>query len=271
MTTSHHSFDIVDWKLYDGQLTVEQAAIFERMKPVVDDMRRPTEPIFYSWFEHCQWRWKQREYVWILEQLGMDLKDRKVMDAGCGYTPLIRYLASQGCEAYGFDWDAIEAESNMERSASLLYGNLVKYSKQDIRAMNWPSDYFDATVCVSVLEHLWSAQGFFQKAFDYFLPAKYKEFHFRNIRRAVDEMVRVTRPGGLIILTMDCGYGYAIPVGVIERLTGIRIAVFPSAETLRSYWERDVYYSEKNKAIPSAPREYTAFMITMRKKHAGAS
>lgn len=268
MTARTLMFDIIDWQLYNGNLTSEQAAMFARMKPVVDDMRRPDEPIFYSWFEHCQWKWKQREYVWILEQLGPDLVGRKVMDAGCGYTPLIRYLASQGCEAHGFDWDAIEAESNMAKSASLLHGNLVKYSKQDIRAMNWPSDYFDATVCVSVLEHLWSAQGFFQKAFDKFFPAKYKEFHFRNIRRAVDEMVRVTRPGGLIVLTMDCGFGYAIPVKVIERLMGIEITAFPSVEILRSYWQRDEYYSSMNQAIPGTPREYTAFMITLRKKNA---
>jgi SAM-dependent methyltransferase len=268
MTASHSQFEIVEWQLYNGTLNSEQAALFAQMKAVVDDMRRPEEPIFYTWFEHCQWKWKQREYAWILEQLGPNLAGRKVMDAGCGYTPLIRHLAAQGCEAHGFDWDAIEAESNMEKSAALLHGKLVKYSKQDIRAMQWPSDYFDATVCVSVLEHLWSAQGFFQKAFDKFFPARYKEFHNRNVRRAIDEMVRVTRPGGLIIITLDCGYGYAIPVPVIEKLMGIEIKGFPSVETLRSYWERDEYYTGKNTAIPGHPRDYTAFMITLRKKHA---
>ena len=259
-------FEVVKWQVWDGTLTQDQFALFARMKPVVDDMNRHDDPVLYSWYEHCQWKWKQREYAWVLSHLDLaSPTGRKVLDAGCGYTPLIRYLASIGMEAYGFDLDAVEQQSNLPKSSTLLYGDLVRYHKQDIRAMKWPSDFFDYTVCVSVLEHLWFAEGLLKKAVGKLLPHQAKFFHLENLRRALSEFARVTRSGGLIILTMDCGYGGGLRVEVVEKLLGIRVPDFPDIETIRSYWEGDEYYSKQNRIYPGAPREYTAFIAVLRK------
>ena len=261
-----YPFEVVDWALWDGSLTQEQAALYSDMKPVVDDMHRIDDPVLDSWYEHCQWKWKQREYAWVLEKLGtFPVGQPKVLDAGCGYTALIRYLASKGFTSYGFDWDIHDEQSDLGRSSALMYGNLVNYHRQDIRSMKWPSDYFDTTVCVSVLEHLWAAQGLLQKIFDKPLPIKHKFFHFQNIDRALQEFIRVTKKGGAVILTMDCGYGGGIPVPVIEKLFGVTISNFPSIETIRSYWLRDHDYMSLNRIYPSTAREYTSFMAVLRK------
>ena len=129
-------FEVIEWQIWDGTLTPQQFALFAQMNPVVDDMNRPGDKVFYSWFEHCQWKWKQREYAWVLSHLNLVSPSQlKVMDAGCGYTPLIRYLASINMDAYGFDWDAVDLESNLTKSSTLVNGDRVHYHKQDIRAM----------------------------------------------------------------------------------------------------------------------------------------
>lgn len=260
------TFEILEWNLWDGKITDEQFELFARMRNIVDDMNRPDDPVIYSWYEHTQWKWKQCEYAWVLSHLKIPLVKKKVLDAGCGYTPLIRYLASIGMDAYGFDWDVM---SDIQKKASrLLNGDLVKYHKQDIRAMNWQSDFFDYSVSVSVLEHLIGTLSYLKKALNTLFPRKYKLFLLDNIRSALGELIRVTKPGGLIILTMDRGYGGGIPVRYVEKLFDITIDDFPGIETIRSYWQRDEYYSHKNKIYPGTPREYTAFLIVLRKDHA---
>jgi len=261
------NFRIVECKIWDGALSEDQQALLARMEPFIEDMNREDEPIIYSWYEHTQWNWKRWEYASVLSHINPDeCIGRRVLDAGCGYTPLIRYLASIGMEAYGFDWDADEQESILERSRTLLGGNLVKYHKQDMRVMQWPSNFFDYTVSVSVLEHLYEAEGSFQKAVDWLLPPPRKLFYTRTLRRALKELIRVTKPGGLIILTMDCGYGGGISVAVLEKLFGIRLAHFPDIQTIRSYWKQDDYYSRKNRIYPSTPREYTSFLTVLKKQ-----
>lgn len=171
------NFEVSEWRTWDGSLSAAQQELFAHMKPVIDDLKRENDPTFYTWYEHTQWRWKQWEYTSVLNQLNLpNAKGRKVLDVGCGYTPLIRYLASIGMDAYGFDWDAVEIESNLLKSSALLHGNLVKYHKQDMRDIKWESDFFDYTVCASVLEHLFIGETFLKKVFDKFLPPPKKYF-----------------------------------------------------------------------------------------------
>lgn len=266
------AFDVVEWRCWDGTLSNDQEALFKRLEQVVEDMNREDDPLIYSWYEHCQWKWKQWEYASVLSYLDLVTPfGRRILDAGCGYTPLIRYFSSIGMDAYGFDWDVNERLSQLAKSATLLFGKFVHYHKQDIRAMKWSSDFFDYTVSVSVIEHLFGAQGFFQKIIDRMLPPQKKYFHIQTLKRTLKELIRVTKPGGLIVLTMDCGYGGGLPVTVVEKLLGIRIPDFPNVETIRSYWKSDNYYSNKNRIFPSTPREYTALLAILRKSNARLS
>jgi SAM-dependent methyltransferase len=263
------AFQIVQYRFWDGMLSNDQRALFGRLKPLVDDMNREDDPIIYSWYEHCQWKWKQWEYTSVLSCIDLSPPiGSKVLDAGCGYTPLIRYLCSVGMDGYGFDWDVDERLSSLAKNETLLFGNLVHYHNQDIRAMAWPSDFFDYTISISVLEHLYGGRGLLQRAIDRLLPRSKKYFSFKTIRHTFEELVRVTKPGGLIILTMDCGYGGGLPVPVVEKLLGIHIVHFPDIETIRSYWKGDDYYSCQNRIYPRTPREYTSFFAILRKNDA---
>jgi SAM-dependent methyltransferase len=262
MTGSH--FRVLEARLWQGGLPDRERALYQEMHELVEDLNRP-DPILQLWYELCQWQWKRWEFGSVLATLDLpNAHGKKVMDAGCGYTALIRHLASRGMDAYGFDWDVDEQSSSLGRAAELMYGDRVKYRKQDIRDLKWPTADFDYVVCVSVLEHLWLAGAPWKRLIDKPLPPPSKVFHIRNMRRAIHEMVRVTKPGGKVIITMDCGYGRAVPASVIEPLFGIAIPNFPDLETVRSYWAADESFS-RNSGGPysNAPREYTSLLAVL--------
>ena len=259
-------FTIENYDVYNGQLSKQDSKHLEGMKPFIEDMNRPNDPIMYSWYEHCMWKWKKREYAYILNNIHTESSfGQKVLDAGCGYTPLIRYLASLGMDAYGFDWDAKEIHSNLKKSSTLLYGNAVNYEKQDLCKIEWPSDYFDYVACVSVLEHLQGGATIWQRLINKFFPAEKKPFQLKKVQLAINELLRCTKNGGSIIITMDCGWGGGIRPFLVEKLFGISLDDFPNLEQIRTFWKSDDYYSLKNVVYPRHPRDYTAFMITLRK------
>jgi len=257
-------FTVERWELWDGSLSPDHERLASTLNSVLEDMNREADPVIYTWYEHAQWKWKRWEYASVLATLPAAPAGLRVLDAGCGYTPLIRHVASLGTDAYGFDWDLNAAESNLSISSSLLFGDRVSYRQQDIRAMSWPSDYFDVTLSVSVLEHLYQAEGFPAKVWDR-LAGSHKPFHYRNVARAIQDLVRVTKPGGLIAITMDCGYGGGIPPSEVERLFDIKFPSFPNVDTIREYWRHDDYYMRRNKIYPNTPREYTGFFAVLRK------
>jgi SAM-dependent methyltransferase len=261
----HSDFRVVRHDLWRGSLSPSQQVLFEKMKPTVDDLARKDDPILYSWYEPAQWSWKRWEYTSVMS--GIDLESaagKRVVDAGCGYTPLIRFLGSIGMEAYGFDLDADPKVSSLPKSATLMHGSAVKYHARDLRNIDWPNDYFDYSISISTLEHLYGGRGFFQRAFDHFLPPTAKVFSPRTVAHCIDEMVRITKPGGRVLLTLDTGYT-GIPVPAVERILGIDLSGFPDIETVRSYWASDDYYMHRNTMYPPQLREYTALFVELQK------
>ncbi|HDG98742.1 MAG TPA: class I SAM-dependent methyltransferase [Desulfobacterales bacterium] len=129
------------------------------------------------------WRWpiRQLEYSFILRNcLPLLKKGLRTLDVGCGVTPLPIFFAQQGCEAYGIDSDCAIIQllqSNVEK----IYHTKVHYSCQNATCMNFEDENFDLITCVSVLEHLESGKD----------------------TEAVQEMLRVLKPGGRLLLTVD--------------------------------------------------------------------
>ena len=266
MSSIGASAKVARWQLWKGEFTPAQSAVIAPMQPLFDEMKASDDQNLADWYDHTQWRWKRWEYATVLSHLPLgDPAGKRVMDAGCGYTPLIRYLGGLGMEAHGFDWDMNPAESELTRAAALLHGDRVKFSNQDMRRMDWPSDYFDYTLSVSVLEHLFFSPHFPGKVYDYFLAPENKHFHVQNFAAAVHDLIRVTKPGGRLLLTMDCGYDHALRVSVIEKVFGLALEGFPDADTLRSYWTADPYYSHSNHKIPPTPRGYTSLFLDLEK------
>jgi len=119
---------------------------------------------------HPSKRW---EYPWALERAALAPGSR-VLDAGCGASIFPIYLAKHGHEVTGLDLRVpygLDAE----------HGVQVEYVEGNLTELPFPDEYFDAVFCISVIEHL----------------------GLDGIPRALDELRRVTRRNGLVLLTTD--------------------------------------------------------------------
>ena len=115
----------------------------------------------------------------------------RVLDAGCGPGALTPFLREAGTsEIVGVD-----AAPEMVDEARLRWPE-ERWLQADVRALPFPGDRFDASVCLGVLEFVPDAEG------------------------ALRELARVTRPGGRVIVTVqqrnapnDLGFRFAALFG----------------------------------------------------------
>lgn len=103
----------------------------------------------------------------------------KVLDAGCGGSPLLSYFLKYGCETYGIDLVNCRVRPGLH------------FRKADIRKLPFPQDFFDRISCISVLEHIWK------------VPERVAD----NPMTAINELLRVLEPGGLLTITLDINVG----------------------------------------------------------------
>ena len=109
------------------------------------------------------------------------------------------YLVQKiGCEAYGVDLgygDDLEPDPhalvesdrpmiNLKRfyiDPSIILGDKIHLSKGDVSEMDFADDSFDRIFCISAIEHMEEGVA----------------------KKAIAEMVRVLKPGGKLVMTMD--------------------------------------------------------------------
>ncbi|WP_416867260.1 MAG: class I SAM-dependent methyltransferase [Imperialibacter sp.] len=115
----------------------------------------------------------------------------KCADVGCGTTPFTAFLADKvgAKNVTGYDPDLVESSSDERHSAfgvrrQFLDKIGINFAQDDLLNLSAPNDYFDRVFCISVLEHI---------------------DDFETQVRGLNEMVRVLKPGGRLILTMDVG------------------------------------------------------------------
>ena len=103
--------------------------------------------------------------------LQTDLKpDAAVLDAGCGTGTNSVWLAKQGFNVTGADFSEFalsEAEGKDEG---------INYRREDLTALSLEDASFDAVICIGVLMHI------------------------PDVEKALQELVRVLRPGGYLII-----------------------------------------------------------------------
>lgn len=114
-------------------------------------------------------------------------KEFKILDCGAGTGPLQFYFAEKGCNYYSFDQDMFslrriakfKAENNL-KNLHPTYGNIldIPFSKS----------HFDRIFCISTLEHILE-------------PLK-KDTEV-VLKAFINELLRVLKPEGLLILTFD--------------------------------------------------------------------
>ena len=103
-----------------------------------------------------------------------------VCDAGCGCGLWSLYLASLGYRVSGFDLSAEAAALTRDllREKGYAPGD---FRAADVRATGFPAGAFDAVLAREVLDHL----------------------PIREAREALAELLRILRPGGCLLLSLD--------------------------------------------------------------------
>lgn len=145
-----------------------------------------------------RWQWLKEKYPlchnfesprcweepWVLHRLGeLPATPAAMLDCGCGRGSFamhvakhFRHLRVSACDL--FDSGSREGGSAKDLRKSLTKGG-VEYFEEDMRRMTFHDNSFDVVTCISVLEHI------------------------KESRAALHEMVRVLKPGGLLIATVD--------------------------------------------------------------------
>jgi ubiquinone/menaquinone biosynthesis C-methylase UbiE len=107
-------------------------------------------------------------------QLAGQLEGRDVLDVGCGDGPYVLAAADAGARAAGVDVSAVAVARARERATTA--GHAVDLRVADARRLPFPDAMFDVVLAVTVLCFVQDPQ------------------------RAVTEMARVLRPGGVVVL-----------------------------------------------------------------------
>lgn len=116
---------------------------------------------------------------WFLEAFD-EIDVARVCDAACGFGAYSAMLSANGFQVSGFD----TAPAAVELTCALLQSNALQYDQfieSDISDIQFPDHAFDATVAHAVLDHL---------------PVS-------SAAKAVSELFRITKNGGLVYLSFD--------------------------------------------------------------------
>ncbi|MHA7646448.1 class I SAM-dependent methyltransferase [Nitrosopumilus sp. S4] len=135
---------------------------------------------------------RRAEYPWAVENANLT-ENMKILDVGSGVSLFPVYLASKGHDVISIDPDKILMERIAPKLAKYSGINL-SYRVGDILNLEFEDNYFDRVFCISVIEHLEEEIH----------NGKYINNHKKNFDvKAIAELLRVLKPGGLLILTFD--------------------------------------------------------------------
>jgi ubiquinone/menaquinone biosynthesis C-methylase UbiE len=173
-----------------ASLKAETRLFEEHMEPLLQKLEAYDQlkvigarlPEIPQYLRVCRWPFRKLEYTYALDALLGHLRPGdRFLDAGSGVTPFAHALSARGIQADACDYDGRLIGELKHFAPEHIYGSAVTYTQQDLTAITYPDEMFDAISCISVLEHI---------------PAP-------SDQRAIDELLRVLKPGGLLILTVD--------------------------------------------------------------------
>ncbi len=166
------------------------------LEPMLKLMRRERPALFDLWPTR---KW---EYPWAVVSASLE-SGMRVLDAGCGGSPFLVYLARIGLHCYGIDPGRQDEsihevgiyKSVRRRLLRLMEVNFVSgyyklnerlkvpitYEQASIQKMSFNDGFFDRVFCLSVIEHIPRSQW----------------------HTCMQELLRVVRPGGKLLVTLD--------------------------------------------------------------------
>lgn len=112
--------------------------------------------------------------------LAGELRGKRVLDVGCGRGEIVLQAALRGAEAWGIDYApaAIAIAERALSSAEPEARTRLHLACMDVKALEFGDESFDAVFMMDVVEHLYPDE----------------------LARALDELRRVLRPGGRLII-----------------------------------------------------------------------
>lgn len=187
---------------------------------------------------HSNQLWMPRawEYPWAV--LNSDISPgRKVLDVGSGHSLFPLYVAWRGINVDSVDNDAQQTEMLAPALAGIL-GVKVKQTIGDAVSLPASDDTYDCVFCISVLEHL-------EEEVVKEVPVNR---HARRLDRlAVREFLRVVKPGGRVVLTLDYAteaisprsFNFEYAKDFIEEFKAHLLKPFESFEDIRFTDEKE--------------------------------
>jgi 2-polyprenyl-3-methyl-5-hydroxy-6-metoxy-1,4-benzoquinol methylase len=127
-----------------------------------------------------------------------DYIDKKVLDAGCGTGEYSCWYANQGSYVTGVDLSEASLQKASEYAAREGINN-VKFEKQSVLKLNFPDASFDYVASMGVLHHT------------------------PDPRAGFEELCRVLRPGGVIVISLYNKFGrfrHNVKQFIVKRLAG---------------------------------------------------
>ena len=158
---------------YDSLCPV--CCIFERDE--MGGLIRPFIPSPLHWSRQCEWPWAIRESNIQPTDL--------VLDVGGGWSVLKFAIAKRCNKHLLYSVDNVQEYLDKARLAIYKLGATnICQSLMDVRDLRFNDNTFDKVFCISVLEHV-------------------PDGHMKGLR----EMVRVLKPGGTLMLSLDIAVG----------------------------------------------------------------
>jgi ADP-heptose:LPS heptosyltransferase/SAM-dependent methyltransferase len=178
--------ELCDFTLFDGKIGPEHEkrleAIYRSAEIEYGGPHKDARSDRTGAYVHGSKNW---EYVYALDQIDRHATRKgkmRVLDVGAGRGALSLHFADLGHESHICDLGySVHSHNGREYGATFLESLAGRVDFRFGSAFNLPyeSGSFDAVVCISVVEHL----------------------QFKQL--ALREMLRVLRPGGLLVLTFD--------------------------------------------------------------------
>jgi len=122
----------------------------------------------------------------VLEML--DIGEGRVLDAGCGPGVYTDRLSEAGYEIYGVD-----ASEGMIALARAKHFKNAKFFVGSVDDLKFQDTFFDAILCIGVLEYL------------------------KDVEKAIKEAARVIRPGGIAIFTVPNAQSFLNTSNLLAR------------------------------------------------------
>jgi len=139
------------------------------------------------------------EYPWMLKNI--TITSGKILDVGSTASNMLYNFLSKTIEINSIDLNSKEIENDS-----------IKFSVGDIRKTNYSDNYFDLISCISTLEHIG-------------VSGRYGSDEDPNgDKKAVQEMARILKPGGTMLVTVPYGIKDVLPINKLynkERIENL--------------------------------------------------